>query len=133
MNEHKTVYPVVLKKTKQGYSVYLPDFEQNTQGKTLADALDMAKDALEMFGVFLQDEGKAIPLPSPIKNITAKSSDIVTLVAADFNEYRRKTETRVVKKTLSLPSWLNVAAENANINFSATLQEALKNKLNAHA
>jgi hypothetical protein len=111
----------------------MPDFEKNTQGKGIADAIDMAKDALEMMGVFWQDEGRKIPAPSPINEVKAKESDIVTLVAVDFDEYRRKTETKAVKKTLTLPSWLNVKAEDAGINFSAVLQEALKEKLGVSA
>ncbi|MDR1292928.1 MAG: type II toxin-antitoxin system HicB family antitoxin [Clostridiales Family XIII bacterium] len=133
MRKDKNVYPIILTKTKSGYSVYMPDFEKNTQGKGIADAIDMAKDALEMMGVFWQDEGRKIPAPSPINEVKAKESDIVTLVAVDFDEYRRKTETKAVKKTLTLPSWLNVKAEDAGINFSAVLQEALKEKLGVSA
>ena len=64
-------------------------------------------------------------LPSP----KVKESEIKTLVTVDFDEYRRKTERKVVKKTLTIPSWLNVRAEEEGINFSAVLQEALKEGL----
>jgi predicted RNase H-like HicB family nuclease len=126
----KQVYPVVLTPEKDGgYSAYLPDFEKNTQGEDLADVLYMAQDALEMMGVYWQDEGKAVPKPSSIDAIKVKAGEIKTLIPVDFDAYRRKTEKRVIKKTLTLPSWLNVKAENAGINFSSVLQEALKERL----
>jgi predicted RNase H-like HicB family nuclease len=127
---NKLVYPVILRPAKEGgYDVYLPDFDKNTQGDDLGEALYMAQDAIEMMGVYWQDEGKDIPAPSDISAVRIKNGEIKTLVPADFDAYRRKTETRVIKKTLSLPSWLNVEAEAAGINFSATLQEALKDRL----
>lgn len=127
--KRREVYPVVLKHAKEGgYDVFIPDFNKNTQGDDLVDALDMARDAIEMVGVFYEDEGKIIPKPSDISKVDA-GKGIKTLVAVDFEEYRRKTETRVIKKTLSIPSWLNVEAENAGINFSSTLQKALKAEL----
>jgi predicted RNase H-like HicB family nuclease len=126
----KKVYPVILTPLKSGgFCVTMPDFGTHTEGSDLANAIDMAKDALEMMGVFLQDEGKTVPEPSKVKDVKSISNEIVTLITVDFNGYRRKTETKAVKKTLSLPSWLNVEAEEAGINFSATLQEALKEKL----
>ena len=134
MKSKKAVYPIVLNREKDGWIVvYIPDFDGYTQGKDLADALFMAQDAIEMAGVYLQDENKPIPAPSDIDSIETKTGEIKTLVTADFDAYRRKTETKVIKKTLSLPSWLNFEAEKAGINFSATLQEALKVKLGVEA
>ena len=129
MANKKMVYPVVFTPAKEGgYDVYIPDFDKNTQGDDLADAIDMARDAIEMMGVYYEDEKKAIPPPTDI-NVIDKAGGVVTLISADFAAYRKKKETRVIKKTLSIPSWLNVEAEAAGINFSATLQEALKQKL----
>ncbi|MDR0519693.1 MAG: type II toxin-antitoxin system HicB family antitoxin [Clostridiales Family XIII bacterium] len=130
MDKRKLVYPVVLTPAEEGgYSVYMPDFEKNTQGDDLAEALEMAQDALEMMGVFWQDENREIPPPSDIGDIKAEQGDIVTLVPVDFDAYRKRTDSRAVKKTLSLPSWLNAKAEVAGVNFSAVLQEALKERL----
>jgi predicted RNase H-like HicB family nuclease len=134
MGKKKTVYPVILASAKEGgYCVYVPDFDGHTQGDDLAEALFMAQDAIEMMGVYWQDEGKKIPAPSDAKEVKAGKDDIVTLIPVDFDAYRRKTEKKVIKKTLSLPLWLNVEAESAGINFSATLQEALKSKLGVDA
>jgi len=126
----KYVYPVILTPAKEGgYCVYVPDFDNNTQGDDLAEAIYMAEDVIAMMGLYRQDDGEALPEPSDIGDIDINPGDIKTLVTVDFDEYRRKTEKKVIKKTLSLPSWLNVEAEEAGINFSATLQEALRSKL----
>ena len=134
MSDKKLVYPVVLTPAEEGgYCVEAPDLGTHTQGEDLADALYMAQDAIEMMGVYLQDEKKPIPDPSDINDIEVKEGEIKTLVTVDFDAYRRKTSSKVIKKTLSLPSWLNLEAEKAGINFSATLQEALKAKLGVEA
>ncbi|MDR3304745.1 MAG: type II toxin-antitoxin system HicB family antitoxin [Clostridiales Family XIII bacterium] len=126
----KQVYPIVLKKGKQkAYIVYVPDFDIGTQGNDLADAIEMAQDAIEATGLCIQDAKEPMPAPSNIDSVKVEKGEIKTLVTVDFNAYRRKTETRIVKKNLSLPSWLNVEAEAAGVNFSAVLQEALKERL----
>jgi predicted RNase H-like HicB family nuclease len=126
----KTVYPVVLTPEEEGgYSVHIPDFDNDTQGEDLANALYMAADAIEIVGVSLQDDGIGIPNPSNFEDVFTELGQIKTLVTVDFDEYRRKTEKRIVKKTVSVPSWLNVEAEKAGVNFSAILQEALKTRL----
>jgi predicted RNase H-like HicB family nuclease len=130
MSDKKAAYPVILIPVKEGGScVEVPDLEVHTQGEDIADALYMAKDAIEMMGVFLQDEGTPIPAPSDIGTIKTKAGEIKSLVAVDFNEYRRKMGKKLVKKTLSIPSWLNLEADAAGVNFSATLQDALTTKL----
>ena len=77
----------------------------------------------------MQDEGKAIPAPSDLFGIKAKPGEEKALVLVDFDAYRAKLENRAIRKNLTIPSWLNVEAEAAHIHFSATLQEALKQKL----
>jgi predicted RNase H-like HicB family nuclease len=101
MSNSKTAYPVVLKPgaRKKGYNVYIPDFDNNTQGNDLADALLMAQDAIEMVGVYLQDTDKLLPKPSDISEVEARDCDIVTLVPVDFDAYRRRTGRKPVKKT----------------------------------
>jgi predicted RNase H-like HicB family nuclease len=127
----KAAYPVILSKGKQtAYIVSIPDFDIDTQGKSLANALDMAADAIEMMGVCLQDNKEKIPKPSDINAIRVVADEIKTLVAVDFDEYRRKTATKKVRKNLTIPSWLNAEAEKAGVNFSLVLQNALKEELN---
>ena len=125
----KYVYPVLLTPDDGGYVVSVPDFDIDTQGENLADAIDMARDAICLMGITYQDEKKEIPVPSELKDISADNSQIATLVDCDFDEYRKMLDNRAVKKNCTLPSWLNKKAEAAHVNFSAILQEALIEKL----
>lgn len=125
----KAAYPVVLKKGSSHIIVFVPDFNINTQGKDMAEALEMAADAIGLAGVYLEDEKAPIPKPSAIDSIKKEEAEILSLVAVDFDEYRRKNDMRTVKKNCTIPSWLCYQAERAGINFSATLQSALKKEL----
>lgn len=122
----KQAYPVIITKDKDFFVASIPDFETGTQGESLAEAIEMARDAIGMCGCYMQDEKKDIPIPTDIGNVTKESSDILTLVDVDFDEYRKKHEMRTVRKNVTIPSWLNEEAESANINFSALLQKAIK-------
>lgn len=126
----KTAYPIVITKEADGYIVNIPDFDIMTQGESIADSIDMARDAISLMGVQLEDEEKNIPSPSDIAKITVSDNGIVTLVDVDFAAYRRSIENRAVRKNCTIPSWLNEKAENAGINFSSVLQKALKEELN---
>lgn len=125
----KRAYPVVLTPDGSGYVVYIPDFEANTQGEDLADAIEMARDAIGLMGIDMEDDKKPLPEPSEAKGVESAQGDIVTLVDVDFGEYRRRHEMRYIRKNVTIPSWLNEMAEQAGINFSSTLQEALKTAL----
>lgn len=127
----KNVYPVVLTQGEKFIVVYIPDFEINTQGETIADAIEMARDAIGIMGIDMEDDGETLPEPSALGDVQMISeTDIVTLVDVDFAEYRRKNDLRAVRKNCTIPSWLNFEAEKAGINFSEVLQTALKNELN---
>lgn len=125
----KQVYPVIFTTLDSGYMAYVPDFEINTQGDDLAQAIEMARDAIGLMGIDMEDEQSVLPTPSPISSLKTAPNEIITLVDVDFTEYRRKNDMRAVKKNCTIPSWLNFAAERAGINFSATLQAALKKEL----
>ena len=126
----KEAYPVILSQGKNFIVVYIPDFEINTQGKDIAQAIEMARDAIGIMGIDMEDDGESLPAPTPVSEIrTDSDSDIVTLVDVDFQEYRRKNDMRAVKKNCTIPSWLNFEAEKAGINFSALLTAALKREL----
>lgn len=125
----KQVYPVIFTALDSGYMAYVPDFEINTQGDDLAQAIEMARDAIGLMGIDMEDEQSVLPSPSPISSLKSAPNEIITLVDVDFTEYRRKNDMRAVKKNCTIPSWLNFAAERAGINFSATLQAALKKEL----
>ena len=126
----KAVYPVVLSRGKEYIIVYVPDFNINTQGRDEADAMEMARDAIGIIGIDMGDENEPLPTPSKLGDIKKENeSDTITLVDVDFSEYRRKNDLRAVKKNCTIPSWLNFEAEKAGVNFSATLQAALKQEL----
>lgn len=126
----KTIYPIILKKAGNEYLVEIPDFNIMTQGKDLADAIDMARDAISLMGVDMQDDKKVLPAPSAPDKIHAEKDCIITLVDVDFDAYRRMLENKSVRKNCTIPAWLNEKAIASNINFSQVLQDALKKQLN---
>ncbi len=127
----KTAYPIIMTQGKEFIVVFVPDFNINTEGKDIADAIEMARDAIGIVGIDMQDDGEELPRASDLADIQAKASagDIVSLVDVDFAEYRKKNDMRAVKKNCTIPSWLNFEAERAGVNFSAVLQNALKAEL----
>ena len=128
----KYLYPAVFTPAEEGgYLVDFPDLEGCfTDGDDLMDAMDMAKDVLCLHLYSLEQEEKLIPDASDVQAVQAGNGGFVTLVGCDTIEYRKFFDSRAVRKTLSIPSWLNDMAERAGINFSGTLQEALKRQLN---
>jgi len=125
----KTAYPIVISKGKKFLIVSVPDCEIDTQGENLVDAIEMARDAISIWCVCQQDEGRLLPEPSDLSTVANNPGDTVTLVDVDVDAYRRTLENRTVRKNLTIPSWLNEQAEKAEINFSQTLQRALKEEL----
>ena len=134
MVNKRNAYPVVLDPAAEGgYIVTVPDFEIHTHGDDLADALYMAQDAIEMMVDYLEGEDSPIPAPSDIHTITTINGELKTYVLIDLDEHRRKIESRIILKSVTIPSWLNIRAEEEGINFSKTLQDALKAKLGVEA
>lgn len=128
----KYAYPIIITAGDNYQVVYVPDFEINTQGVDLPDAIDMARDAIGLSGIDKQDDGKKIPEPSEFSSIQRKAEkgSIVTLVDVDFDEYRAMNDNRAVHKNCTMPAWLCYKAEKAGINFSKLLQDALLKELN---
>ena len=126
----KAAYPIVMQEGEKYIVVFVPDFGINTQGIDYADAMEMARDAIGLMGIDMEDEGEALPEPSTLAEVMERETDgIVTLVDVDFAEYRRRNDLRTVRRNVSLPSWLNAEAEKAGLNVSAVLQTALKQEL----
>lgn len=124
----KTVYPIILTPAERGYVVTVPDLDINTEGANISDAIEMARDAISLWGICEEDEGRTIPNPlcfSPPHD----DNEIVTLVDVDFAAYRKANENRAVRKNVTIPSWLNDLAEKNGVNFSAILQDGLKSYL----
>ena len=125
----KKVYPVVFTRLEDGYMAYVPDMKINTQGEDLAEAIFMARDAIGLMGLALEDKGEKLPEPSPSASVKHAPREIVSMVDIDFGAYRRAEERRTVRRNVSLPSWLNDAADREGLNVSAVLQNALKQEL----
>ncbi len=98
-------------------------------GKILADAIEQKEDAMTAWLCVAEGEGMPIPSPTPQQNIAYDDNDIISLIKADTVKYRALTDTKVVRKNVSMPAWLAFAAEKEHINFSQELQNALKAKL----
>ncbi|MCI9597875.1 MAG: type II toxin-antitoxin system HicB family antitoxin [Firmicutes bacterium] len=126
----KYVYPAIFTKEDEGYSVFFPDLEGcYTCGDNLEDALRMAEDVLAFTLYDYEKESKEIPNPSDLKTLEVESNEFANYISCDTIEYRKTHNNKAVKKTLTVPEWLNEEATAKGINFSATLQEALKTQL----
>ena len=99
MSASTVVYPVIMSKERDGYFVTIPDFDINTEGKNLGEAIFMARDAIGINGLQLEDEGKELPEPFSVK-YDKEEGDILTLVDVDMTEYRKKHDNRTVKLSL---------------------------------
>lgn len=127
----KYIFPAVFTGEKEGYSVRFPDLKScSTSGISLEEALEMAKDALCLMLYDMEEEGEMIPMATDIQKVDTKPDEFVSLISCDTLEYRKLFDSKAVKKTLTIPAWLNTMAERAGVNFSTTLQAALKQELN---
>ena len=131
----KKIYPVIITPTGENdYFVEVPDMDIATQGSSIENSIDMARDAISIMAVDMEEDGKPLPAASDISNVkpTADNS-IVTLVDVDIEAYKRMLDNRAVRKNCTIPGWLNEAAEAQHINISAVLQSALIEKLGINA
>ena len=121
-------FPLILTPVNDGYVVNVPDLNIDTEGASIADAIEMAEDAIGLWGICRQDAGQKIPTPST-EAIDHAPNQLTAYAVVDFDAYRRKHDMRTVRKNVTLPSYLNELAEAAHLNFSQILQEGLKAKL----
>lgn len=126
----KYVYPVLFTKENNLYNVSVPDLPGCfTFGETLPEAIEMARDAICMWLCDAEDKGENIPKASLITNLSPQKDSFYNLIDADTLEYRKEHDNKAVKKTLTIPSWLNARAEKEGVNFSQVLQDGLKRRL----
>lgn len=137
-----SIYPACFFKEENGYSVVFPDLNWlATYGETENEAMSMAVDCLAGYLYTLKNDGEQFPAASAMKDVSlekvAKELDadttnsFVSMVSVDVAEYAKTHFEKSVRKTLTIPAWLNIAAQQKNINFSQTLQEALLAKIKA--
>lgn len=126
----RKVYPARLStKESGGYFIRVPDVSGCvTSGRTIEEALDNIRDALAGCLCVLEDEGQSLPDPSDPARVADDLSTVV-LVDVDLLEYRRETDTKAVRKNVSMPAWLSYMADKRGVNCSQILQDALKKQL----
>jgi len=122
------VYRVILTPAKCGYVVTVPDLDINTQGKDLAEAIYMARDAIGLWGICEQDDGRIIPSPSAAEP-PHEEGELISWIDIDFDKYRRANDMTTMRINVSVPKYLKALGDEAGINYSQTLQEALKARL----
>ncbi|MDR3318216.1 MAG: type II toxin-antitoxin system HicB family antitoxin [Clostridiales bacterium] len=127
----KYVYPAIFTREDNVIYVNFPDIENCfTDGHDLSQALENAQDVLSLTLCGIEDDGIAIPQPTAIESIVVNDNQFVNFIQADTVDYRRFYRACSVRKSLTIPTWLNQKAEQSGINFSQLLQEALKKQLN---
>lgn len=131
------VYPVIFTQTDDMVLIEVPDLEILTEGTDMVDAIYMARDAIGLKGICLEDDGMEIPPASKMESIDPNKGtfsgdgiNLLSLVDVDFIEYRRKNDNKMVRRNVTLPNWLNLEADKLQLNVSKVLQEALMSKVN---
>lgn len=129
----KLYYPAIMHpEAEGGYSVWLHDIDGcASQGETLPEAVENIKDALGLYYEDAEDGNSVLPPPSSPGSLELEPGEFVVVVEFAPEEYLKSRSTKAVKKTLSIPAWLNSMAEAQQLNFSAVLQSALVERLNA--
>jgi predicted RNase H-like HicB family nuclease len=122
------VYPVILTPSEPGYVVTVPDLDINTQGRDIAEAIFMARDAIGLWGICEQDDGRTIPEPSSSEP-THETGELISWIDIDFAKYRKANDMSTMRINVSVPKYLKVLGDEAGINFSQELQERLKERL----
>ena len=125
------IFPAVFEPgEKKGYMVTFPDLPGCiTEGETIEEALHMAKEALELHLYGLEEDGYPIPQPTPPEKLDIPQRSFISLIEVWMPAIRDEMRNKAIKKTLTIPKWLNDVAEKNNVNFSQVLQSALKEYL----
>lgn len=128
---NKLFYPAVFHIAEEGgFWVSFPDFPEGfTQGESMEEAYAMAVDVLGLCISDLEEAKEALPAPSLPTEVEVEDSAVLVVVEFDMEAYKRKHNSKAIKKTLTIPEWLNEEATAAGVNFSQVLQEALLQKL----
>ena len=130
----KLFYPAIFHFAEEGgFWISFPDFpECFSQGDDMQHAYEMAVEALGLALTSREDEKTEIPTPSEPYNITLAPEEFCAVIEFDMLAYKKRTNSKAVKKTLSIPAWLNEEATALGVNFSQVLQEALMQKIGIH-
>lgn len=132
---NKLFYPAIFHKAEEGgFWVSFPDIpECLTEGDDLTQAYEMAVDALGLTLSTMEGSKEPIPFPSEPDKIAVGRDGFLVVIEFDMMAYKKRTNSKAVKKTLSIPEWLNEEATAMGINFSQVLQEALVDKIQSRS
>ncbi|KEI94416.1 hypothetical protein N496_19990 (plasmid) [Clostridium botulinum A2B3 87] len=134
MYKENYIFPAIITKFEENdYNISFPNFENIiSYGENLEEAYDMAEDALSLELFDLWDDKEEIPEPVDISSLTLENNQTLILVRLNLKNILKKYDNKAVKKTLSIPSWLNREAEDKKVNFSQILQAGLMEYLGIH-
>ena len=128
--EERYFYPAIFQYEKgQEIAVVFPDLDCVTCGVDDKDALLSARELLGCVLYGLEEDGEDIPAPTPLSDIKIQDNEKAVLIDVYMPSVRMAEDIISVNRTVTLPAWLNAAAVERNINFSQTLQEALREKI----
>lgn len=130
MNKDRYVFPAVFDYANDGITVTFPDIPGCiTCGDDNEEAFSMAKEALALNLFGMEEDGEGIPVSSSPRQIDTSQNQSIVFIEVWMPPFRQEMNNQAVKKTLSIPYWLDAAAKEHKINYSHLLQEALKEHL----
>lgn len=131
--KEKYIYPAIFDFSEKEISIEFPDLEgAYSCGNTFETALENAKECLEAYLNCLEETGEDIPIPNSIKNYELKNNQQFILIQADMISFKKKYDRKTIKKTLTIPKWLNDLAVEKKINFSKLLRKSLEIELESY-
>ncbi|MCO7125690.1 type II toxin-antitoxin system HicB family antitoxin [Sporolactobacillus shoreicorticis] len=131
MSKDQYIYPALFTNNAERLTITFPDLPDcSAEAQNVEDGFARAKEALALFIYALEEKGEQPPDPSEVTAIHTEQDQLVTLIETWMSPFRKKMENQAVKKTLTIPKWLDDAAKEADLNYSRILQDALKEELN---
>ena len=123
----KYVYPALFVKEDESIIVTFPDLEDTfTDGATMQEAFENAEDVLNLMLWNREEEKDDIPMPSSPEQITVPQEATLAMIKADTLAYRKLHDQKTIRRSITIPSWLDTLARERNINFSQLMQNAIR-------
>ena len=123
----KYVYPALFVVEDDGIIVTFPDLDDTfTDGATMQEAFENAEDVLNLMLWNREEEKEEIPPPSLPEEITVPQGATLAMIKADTLAYRKIHDTKTIRRSITIPSWLDTLARERNINFSQLMQNAIR-------
>lgn len=127
------IYPAIFDFSEEDIAISFPDLEGAIScGDTFEQSLENAKECLEAYLDALEEMEEEIPVPNTIKNLKLSKNQKLILIQADMISFKKKYEKKSIKKTLTIPKWLNDLAVQKKLNFSKILKKALESELDSY-